>query len=39
MSNGDPKAMARDAVLRRFDEDEAPEAVRLHPVRDEAIAV
>jgi len=35
----DLKAMARDAVLYHFDEDEAPGAVRLHLVRDEAIAV
>ena len=33
------KAMARDAVLCHFDEDEAPRVVRLHLVRDEAIAV
>ena len=35
----DLKAMARDAVLCHFDEDETPRVVRLHLVRDEAIAV
>ena len=35
----DLKAMAREAVLCHFDEDEAPRVVRLHLVRDEAIAV
>ncbi len=33
------KAMARDAVLCHFGEDEAPRVIRLHLVRDEAIAV
>ena len=35
----DLKAMARDAVLCHFDEDEAPRVIRLHLVREEAIAV
>ena len=35
----DLKAMARDAVLCHFDEDDAPRVVRLHFVRDEAISV
>ena len=33
------KAMARDAVLCHFGEDRAPRVVRLHLVRQEAIAV
>ena len=35
----DLKAMARDAVLCHFDEDGAPRVIRLHLVREEAIAV
>jgi hypothetical protein len=35
----DLKEMARDAVLCHFDEDGAPRVIRLHHVRDEAIAV
>ena len=35
----DLKAMARDAVLYHFDEDNAPRVIRLHLVREEAIAV
>ena len=35
----DLKAMTRDAVLCHFDEDDAPRVVRLHLVREEAIAV
>ena len=35
----DLKGMARDAVLCHFDEDEAPHVIRLHLVREEAIAV
>ena len=35
----DLKAMAREAVLCHFDEEEAPRVIRLHLVRDEAIAV
>lgn len=35
----DLKTMARDAVLCHFDEDRAPRVIRLHLVRDEAIAV
>ena len=35
----DLKEMARDAVLCHFDEDGAPRVIRLHLVRDEAIAV
>ena len=35
----DLKAMARDAVLCHFDGEEAPQVIRLHLVRDEAIAV
>ena len=34
----DLKAMARDAVLCHFDEDDAPIAVSLHLVRDKTIA-
>jgi hypothetical protein len=33
------KAMARDAVLCHFGEDRAPRVIRLHLVRQEAIAV
>ena len=35
----DLKDMARDAVLCHFDNDTAPRIIRLHLVRDEAIAV
>ena len=35
----DLKEMARDAVLCHFEEDRAPRVVRLHLVREEAIAV
>ena len=35
----DLKAMARDAVLCHFDEGEAPRVIRLHHVREEALAV
>ena len=35
----DLKAMARDAVLCHFDEGSAPRVIRLHLVREEAIAV
>ena len=35
----DLKAMARDAVLCHFGEDEAPRVIRLHLVRQEAIVV
>lgn len=35
----DLKEMARDAVLRHFKEDAAPRVIRLHFVREEAIAV
>lgn len=35
----DLKAMTRDAVLCHFDEDDVPRVVRLHLVREEAIAV
>lgn len=35
----DLKKMAREAVLCHFGEDRAPKVVRLHLVRDEAIAV
>ena len=35
----DLKEMARDAVLCHFDEGGAPRVIRLHLVRDEAIAV
>ena len=33
------KAMARDAVFCHFGEDQAPRVIRLHLVRQEAIAV
>ena len=35
----DLKEMARDAVLCHFDESDRPKVIRLHLVRDEAIAV
>ena len=35
----DLKEMARDAVLCYFEEDRAPRVIRLHLVREEAIAV
>ena len=35
----DLKTMVKDAVLCHFDEDEAPRVIRLHLVREEAIAV
>lgn len=35
----DLKEMVRDAVLCHFDEREAPKVIRLHFVREEAIAV
>lgn len=35
----DLKEMARDAVLCHFQDDDAPRVIRLHLVRDEAIAV
>ena len=35
----DLKEMAREAVLCHFDEENAPRVVRLHLVRDEAVAV
>ena len=35
----DLKEMARDAVLCHFDDGDAPRVIRLHLVRDEAIAV
>lgn len=35
----DLKAMARDAVICHFEEGEAPRVIRLHLVREEAIAV
>ena len=33
------KAMARDAVLCHFDETDVPRVIRLHLVREDAIAV
>ncbi len=33
------KAMARDAVLCHFDEADVPKVIRLHLVREDAIAV
>ena len=33
------KAMARDAVLGHFDEADVPRVIRLHLVREDAIAV
>ena len=35
----DLKGMARESVLCHFDGDETPRVIRLHLVRDEAIAV
>ncbi len=35
----DLKEMVRNAVLCHFDDDEAPRVIRLHLVREEAIAV
>lgn len=35
----DLKAMVREAVLCHFDEEEIPRVIRLHLVREEAIAV
>ena len=35
----DLKAMARDAVLCHFEAEDAPRVIRLHLVREEAIAV
>ena len=35
----DLKGMAREAVLCHFDDDETPRVIRLHLVREEAIAV
>ena len=35
----DLKEMARDAVLCHFEKDDAPRAIRLHLVREEAVAV
>ena len=35
----DLKVMIKDAVLCHFDEESAPKVVRLHFVKDEAIAV
>ncbi len=35
----DLKEVARDAVLRHFEQDDAPRAIRLHLVREEAAAV
>lgn len=35
----DLKAMTRDAVLCHFEEREAPKIIRMHLVREEAIAV
>ena len=35
----DPKEMARDAVLCHFEKDDAPRVIRLHLVREEAVAV
>ena len=35
----DLKAMARDAVICHFDDQEVPKVIRLHLVREEAIAV
>ena len=35
----DLKSMAREAVLSHFEEDKAPRVIRLHFVREEAIAV
>ncbi|MDE0220406.1 MAG: hypothetical protein OXJ90_14165 [Spirochaetaceae bacterium] len=35
----DLKTMVRDAVLCHFDEEDVPRVIRLHLVREEAIAV
>ena len=35
----DLKVMVRDAVLCHFDEEDVPRVIRLHLVREEAIAV
>ena len=35
----DLKAMVRDAVLCHFDENDVPRVIRLHLVKEEAIAV
>ena len=35
----DLKEMVREAVLCHFDEDETPRVIRLHLVKDEAIAI
>ncbi len=35
----DLKAMAREAVLCHFGDEHAPRVIRLHQVRDEAVAV
>ena len=35
----DLKAMARDAILCHFDEEDTPTVIRLHLVRQDAIAV
>ena len=35
----DLKEMARDAVLSHFEKDDAPRLIRLHLVREEAVAV
>lgn len=35
----DLKAMAKDAVLCHFDDDELPAAIRLHLVKDEVMVV
>lgn len=35
----DLKAMAKDAVLCHFEKDSVPRVIRLHFIRDEAIAV
>ncbi len=35
----DLKDMAKDAVLCHFDEDTAPRVIRLHLIKEEAIAV
>ena len=35
----DPREMVRDAVLCHFDDGETPRVIRLHFVREEAIAV
>ena len=35
----DLKAMAKDAVLCHFDDDELPAAIRLHLVKDEVMVI